>query len=28
LRVAFDLAGVPLILRYRSSHGEPAERKG
>lgn len=23
LRAAFDLAGVPLILRYRSSHGEP-----
>ena len=22
LRAAFDLAGVPLILRYRSSHGE------
>ncbi len=24
LREAFDLAGVPLVLRYRSSHGEPA----
>jgi GTPase len=24
LRAAFDLAGVPLVLRYRSSHGEPA----
>ena len=23
LREAFDLAGVPLVLRYRSSHGEP-----
>jgi GTPase len=23
LRAAFDLAGVPLILRYRSSHGAP-----
>ena len=23
LRAAFDLAGVPLVLRYRSSHGEP-----
>ena len=22
LRAAFDLVGVPLILRYRSSHGE------
>ena len=22
LREAFDLAGVPLVLRYRSSHGE------
>ena len=24
LREAFDLAGVPLVLRYRSSHGEKA----
>ena len=23
LREAFDLAGVPLVLRYRSSHGTP-----
>ena len=23
LREAFDLAGVPLVLRYRSSHGAP-----
>ena len=23
LREAFELAGVPLVLRYRSSHGEP-----
>ena len=23
LREAFDLAGVPLVMRYRSSHGEP-----
>ena len=22
LRAAFDLAGVPLILNYRSSHGD------
>ena len=22
LREAFDLAGVPLVLRYRSSHGD------
>jgi predicted GTPase len=22
IRAAFDLAGVPLVLRYRSSHGE------
>lgn len=25
LREAFDLAGVPLVLRYRSSHGETKE---
>ncbi|HOD99829.1 MAG TPA: ribosome biogenesis GTPase Der [Kiritimatiellia bacterium] len=25
LRAAFDLAGVPLVLRYRSSHGAPEE---
>lgn len=26
LRAAFDLAGVPLVLRYRSSHGEKEPR--
>ena len=28
LRAAFDLAGVPLVLRYRSSHGEEGPDAG